>query len=244
MHPIYRTIQAFLYPNPMKNAKGKYLARTLKHATCSIADICTSLASKSGSAVNADTMEYHAKILLEEIMEHVMDGKKVDCGYFTVQANIKGSFNSLHDNFDPNKHGVEIVFSSTKKTIEKAKNLTAEISHGNPFNYGIWNVEDGRTKQRTYDIQARALLTISGGRIKITGDDPATGIYFTNTDSSIETKVQPNDIFENGNTIVKILVPDLNPGSYKLTIVTQYSGNTTPLNQARTLAYGHLLQVE
>lgn len=244
MNPFYRTIKAYLYPNPMKNAKDKYLARTYKHTTYTLSDICSIIGSGRGKGLSADTMEYHAKILLEEIMEQVMDGKKVDCGYFTVQANIKGSFNGLYDNFDPKRHSVEIVFSSTKKTIEKAKDLTAEISHGKPFNYGIWNVEDGRTKERTYDLQAQKLLIISGGRIKITGDDPATGIYFTNTETDLVTKVEHHDIIENGNAIVKIIVPDLSPGSYKLTIVTQYSGNTTPLNQARTLTYGYPLHVE
>jgi len=100
MSNINRSIKAFLYPNPMKNAKGMYLARTLKHTTCNIGDICESIAGKTGTRAKADALEYHAKLIFDEIIEQVMNGNKVDCGYFTAQANVTGSFASIGENFD------------------------------------------------------------------------------------------------------------------------------------------------
>ena len=45
MSAIHRTIKAILHPNPMKNAKGKYLAYTTKYSSYDIQGICGVLIS-------------------------------------------------------------------------------------------------------------------------------------------------------------------------------------------------------
>ena len=244
MSVIYHSIKAFLYPNPMKNAKGKYLARTSKNTTYNIREICESIAGKTGTVAKADALEYHAKLIFDEIVEQVMDGNKVDCGYFTAQANIKGSFSSKRDSFDTIRHSVEIVFSSTKLTRQKARNLKAEILHSEPFNYGIRKVTDGQTKLNVSSLKANRLLVISGDKIKIIGNDPSVGVYFINTENSSEIHLRSTDFYENGNATVKLFVPELAPGTYQLKIITQYSGNTIPLTQARSFFYQHLFHVD
>lgn len=243
MSSINRTIKAFLYPNPMNNVKGSYLARTSKNTTYNILEICASAKEKSG-IVNADALEYHVKLFFEEMIELLEDGNKIITDYFTAQANVKGSFTSKNDNFDAKRHRVDIVFSATKLTHQRAKNMTAEIFHNEPFNFGVWKVTDGQTKLEIDKLIPNRLLVISGDKVKITGSDPSVGIYFIHTESGSKTHLGPTDYFENGNAAVKLFVPELASGTYQLMIITQYSGNSIPLTQARSLIYQNLLYVD
>lgn len=139
---------------------------------------------------------------------------------------------------------MEIVFSSTKLTRQRAINLKADILHGEPFNYGIRKVTDGQTKLDVSHLKVNRLLVISGDKVKITGNDPSVGVYFVHTESGSEIHLRPTDCYDNGNATVRIFVPDLAPGTYQLKIITQYSGNATPLTQARLLLYPNLLNVD
>jgi len=157
----------------MKNAKSSYLARTCKHTTYNIREICESAKEKTG-IVTTDTLEYHVKLFFEEMLALLEDGNKINAGYFTAQANVKGAFNSKYDDFDAEKHSVDIVFSSAKLTRQKAKKLKAEILHIKPSNYGIRTVTDGQTKLDISKLVANRLLVISGDKVKIVGNDPNT----------------------------------------------------------------------
>jgi hypothetical protein len=243
MSTIHRTIKAILYPNPMKNAKGSYLARTSKHITYNIREICESAKEKTG-IVNADALEYHVKLFFEEMLALIEDGNKINTGYFTAQANVKGTFNSTNDNFDAERHSVDIVFSSSYLTRQRAKKLKAEILHIEPFNYGIRKVTDGQTKLDIGKLVANRLLVISGDKVKVVGNDPSVGVYFILTESGSETHLRPTELYENGNAAIKLFVPELTSGTYQLKIITQYSGNTIPLIQTRSLCYPYMLHVD
>ena len=238
-----RTIKAILYPNPMKNAKGRYLARTSKYTSYNIREICELAKEKTGVA-NADALEYYAKLFLEQMLELVENGNKINTGYFTAQANVKGSFNSLSDSFDAEKHSVDIVFSASKLTRQRAKKLKVKILHINPFIFGIQSVIDGQTGLHVSKLVMNRLLIISGAKVKITGDDPSVGVYFINTETGSEMHLHATEFHENGNATLKLFVPELPSGSYQLKIVTQYAGNTVPLAQARSSTFPNLLSVD
>ena len=122
MSAIHRTIKAILHPNPMKNAKGKYLAYTTKYSSYDIQGICESLCSKPGAGVNPETIAYHVKLFLDEMMEKIEDGNKINTGYFTAQAHVKGSFDSLADDFDE-KSTVWILCSAQDSLHTKQRKI-------------------------------------------------------------------------------------------------------------------------
>ena len=243
MSVIHRVIKAILYPNPMNNAKGKYLARTSKHTTYNIRETCESLKNKSGS-VNVDAMESHVKLFFEEMTDLLEDGNKINTGYFTAQAHVRGSFDSKTDQYDSERHSVQIVFSTGHLIRQRAAQLKAEILRIASKNYGFWSVTDAQTKSNTDKLIMNRLLVIKGEKIKITGDEPTAGLYLIHTESGAEHHFPASALYQNGNAILMLIVPELAPGSYQLKIITQYAGKGTLLTQARSCVYANLLYAE
>lgn len=240
MSVIHRTIKAILYPNPMKNAKGRYLARTAKNNIYNIREISESLKEKSGE-VNVDAMEYHVKLFFEEMADLLEDGNKINTGYFTAQARVRGAFDSKTEQFDSGRHKVQIVFSTGQLIRQRAAALKAEILRIEPNNYGIRSVTDAQTKSDTDKLVMNRLLVISGEKIKITGDAPTVGLYLTHTESGAELHIPASGLYQNSHSTLILIIPALAPGGYQLKIVTQYAGKGTPLNQPRSCFYANLL---
>jgi len=243
MSVIHRTIKAILYPNPMNNAKGKYLARTSKYNTYNIREICESLKNKSG-LVNVDAMEYHVKLFLEEMADLLEYGNKINTGYFSAQATVRGSFDSKADQYDSERHSVQIVFSTGHLIRQRAAKLKAEILRIIPNNYGIRTVTDAQTKLDTDKLVLNRLLVISGDKIKITGDDPTVGLYLIHAESGTELHFTASTLYQNGNGTLMLIVPELVSGTYQLKIVTQYGGKGSPLAQPRSCTYANLLHAD
>ena len=244
MSAIHRTIKAMLYPNPMKNADGKYLARTTKYSSYDIQSICESLCSKPGTGLQLETIAYHVKLFLDEMMEKIEDGNKINTGYFTAQAHVKGSFDSLADDFDENKHSVDIVFSAGHFAHKAKKNLKVEIQRTKPYSLRIWTITDLQTKQHTDKLIANRILVMRGDKIKITGDNPSVGLYLRHNETGNEIHFPPTVLFANGDTKLELIVPQLAAGSYQLKVTTQYAGNGKPLAQPRSYTYEHTLYAD
>lgn len=244
MSAIHRTIKAILHPNPMKNAKGKYLAYTTKYSSYDIQSICESLCSKPGTGLQLETIAYHVKLFLDEMMEKIEDGNKINIGYFTAQAHVKGSFDSLADDFDENKHSVDIVFSAGHFAHKAKKNLKVEIQRTKPYSLRIWTITDLQTKQHTDKLIANRILVMRGDKIKITGDNPSVGLYLRHNETGNEIHFPPTVLFANGDTKLELIVPQLAAGSYQLKVTTQYAGNGKPLAQPRSYIYEHTLYAD
>lgn len=244
MSAIHRTIKAILHPNPMKNAKGKYLAYTTKYSSYDIQSICESLCSKPETGLQLETIAYHVKLFLDEMMEKIEDGNKINTGYFTAQAHVKGSFDSLADDFDENKHSVDIVFSAGHLAHKAKKNLKVEIQRTKPYSLRIWTITDLQTKQHTDKLIANRILVMRGDKIKITGDNPSVGLYLRHNETGNEIHFPPTVLFANGDTKLELIVPQLAAGSYQLKVTTQYAGNGKPLAQPRSYTYEHTLHAD
>lgn len=244
MSAIHRSIKAILHPNPMKNAKGKYLAYTTKYSSYDIQSICESLCSKPGTGLQLETIAYHVKLFLDEMMEKIEDGNKINTGYFTAQAHVKGSFDSLADDFDENKHSVDIVFSAGHFAHKAKKNLKVEIQRTKPYSLRIWTITDLQTKQHTDKLIANRILVMRGDKIKITSDNPSVGLYLRHNETGNEIHFPPTVLFANGDTKLELIVPQLAAGSYQLKVTTQYAGNGKPLAQPRSYTYEHTLYAD
>jgi hypothetical protein len=228
----------------MKNADGKYLARTTKYSSYDIQSICESLCSKPGTGLQLETIAYHVKLFLDEMMEKIEDGNKINTGYFTAQAHVKGSFDSLADDFDENKHSVDIVFSAGHFAHKAKKNLKVEIQRTKPYSLRIWTITDLQTKQHTDKLIANRILVMRGDKIKITGDNPSVGLYLRHNETGNEIHFPPTVLFANGDTKLELIVPQLAAGSYQLKVTTQYAGNGKPLAQPRSYIYEHTLYAD
>ena len=107
----------------------------------------------------------------------------------------------------------------------------------------IAEVLDMRTHSVNDQLTPGRNAKISGGRLKVEGDDPSCGVYFVNEADGTRVKVDAADIVENQNARLFIVIPALVSGTYRLELSTQYSGGNKPLKAPRTAAFDRLLTV-
>lgn len=239
----HQEIKALLYPNLLKNNTGTFKAQVITKKAQSIKDICNSHCSKSRSGVHPDTMEYHVRLFLEEMSDLLDEGFGINTGYFVAVPTIKGPFDNKNDKFDIARHNVTYKFSTGSLLRQRSSNIQAEILHVNYNGYGIQQVKD------TYSNTSNDLLTpggafkIKGQKIKLTGAHPDVGIYFISEITGHRTKVTQASIITNQNNNLIILIPDLQPDSYRLEVITQYAGKGSPLNEPRSITQESILRV-
>ena len=80
-------------------------------------------------------------------------------------------------------------------------------------------------------ITSGSNLVINGVNIKIAGENPSNGVFFTKVGSSEQQKVRL--IVHNNPSQLTVLLPTLAPGDYQLTITTQFSTSTKSLKELR-----------
>jgi len=241
MPKVQRDIKALLVPNTLINSKARYIARTQKYRTYSLKDICER-AQKSVQSLDSELMEYYVNLFMEEMMDVATEGNIANVGYFSVKANLKGTFDSINSHFDEKKHKVDFSFTPGVLAHKKAKKLKVEILTTRHKREGITAVYEPNTNNLAYTISSNRNLLIKGYRIKLMGDDPQVGIHLQHTETNEVTTVPKNFIVNNTHGTLLVMLPTLAPGSYQLMITTQYIGNGILFAQPRTYKYAYLLE--
>lgn len=236
-------IKALLYPNPMKNVKGTYMARTSTYGTVGIKEICKSKSKKRGELNNPDSMEFYVNLFFEEMAELLTLGYNINTGYFKAAVKINGTFDTKNDDFDSEKHKINFKFSQGNIMRKIAKGTKAQILHLRPFNFVISAVKDVYSGSLNEIITPGNNLIIDGVKIKLVGEHPDVGVYFINVDSKKQTKVAYNEVAINQNNKLIVVIPNLASGNYQLVISTQYEGSGTPLNEPRSCSLVQTLKV-
>ena len=243
MSSNHHKIKAELYPNLLKNNQGTFKAQTIACQTLGVKDICRSLTNKPGTGVDPDAMEYHVRLFLEEMGELLADGFAINTGYFSASASIKGSFKHRNDNFDPERHCIAFKFSQGAVLRKKASATQAEILHVINNHYGIQNVKDNHSHSENDLLTPGNALHIKGVKLKLTGLHPDEGIYFISETSGERTKVAACDFIVNQNGQLLIVIPELQPDSYRLEHITLYAGKGKPLTEPRRSTFIRTLRV-
>ena len=171
--------------------------------------------------------------------ELLQEGFAINTGYFAAAASIRGTFDTRNDTFDKEKHAVTYKFTQGSVLRKQA----AEILHVSNTNYGIQTVKDTHTGSENNLLTPNSPLKVSGIKLKLTGSNPAVGVYFVNQTTGERTKVDSTDIVINQNSQLMLIIPALQPDSYCIEHVTQYAGSTIPLTEPRTSTFAPTLQV-
>ena len=243
MSSNHHTIKAELQPNLLKNNQGTFKAQTIAYQTLGIKDICHSLANKPGTGVNPDALEYHVRLFLEEMGELLTDGFAINTGYFAASASIRGSFKHKNDIFDSKRHSVNFKFSQGAVLRKKAAETQAEILHVVSNSYGIQSVKDNHSHSENELLTPGNALHIKGLKLKLTGNHPDVGVYFISETTGECSKVPTTDVLNNLNNQLLIVIPDLQPDTYRLKHITQYAGNSIPLAEVRSTTFAPILRV-
>jgi hypothetical protein len=100
----------------------------------------------------------------------------------------------------------------------------------------ILEVRDSKSKKVDEVLTSGGVVEITGSDIKIDGDDTTIGVYFV---PETGTELKAETIVTNKPSSVIVTIPTLSAGTYKIKIVTQYSGGKT-VKDVRSTTYNKL----
>jgi hypothetical protein len=190
-------------------------------------------------------MEHAVNLWLKEMAYSLCDGFSVNAGWFTAQACIRGSFLSPTEKFNAEKHSVSFEFNQGSLLRKELGGVDVNILGVADASLFIAQVVDVKTGSVNDLLTPNRNLRVSGGKIKIAGENEANGVYFVNTQTNERIKVDGTDIVNNNPSESIIVISALVAGEYKLEIKTQFSNNKTNLlKEPRTAVFDRSLTVE
>jgi hypothetical protein len=174
--------------------------------------------------------------------QFVLNGYNVNTGMVYMRSVVSGSITGKK--VDPEKNRVYVAVMQGAELRREIADTTVEILGEMPDVIDIQQVTNLLTKEADGTLSRGRNARIDGSYIKVAGDDPAVGVYLVNTADNFETKLEPEDIVTNSPSSIIILVPALlAEGSFRLKIVTQFTGANKLLKAPRTAIFHQELVV-
>ena len=237
------SIKAYLYNNPLTDDPNDFSARVKSEKSLGIDEVSASAVDRGGANISKDEMSRAVRLWLKEANWLVNDSYSINAEFFTFVASIRGSFSSPKEKFNRPKHLLLYQFSQGEIMRQGAKDAEVEILGVADVGTEIAQVTDIKTGSVNDMITPNRNLKIRGSKIKITGDNPAVGVYFRNSMTSDLIKVDESEIVSNMPSELMIINPVLPPGEYTLVVTTQYAGGSTTLKEPRTAEYDKVLRI-
>ena len=236
-------IKAQLHDNVLTEDPNDFVARVVAEKSLSIDDICQSAANRGGADISAAAMGHAVQLWLKEMAYRLCDGFSINAGWFNVQANIRGVFNSPSETFSPEKHTVSFEFHQGSLLRKELGSVEVEIQGVAEQAFYVAQVTDIKTGLVNDVLTPNRNLRIQGSKLKIAGESENNGVFFVNQANQQKIKVDATDFVNNNPSELIIVIPALEAGSYKLEVVTQFSGNKQSLKEPRSTIFERILTV-
>ncbi len=242
---ILHKIKAYLYDNVLtKDNPNDFIARTISERSLNVKQICEAAVTRGGADVSAAAMEHATELFLKEMAYQLCDGFSVNTGYFTAGTQIRGVFDSPTETFNSQKHSLLFQFAQGEKLRSQISTIEIDILGVAEAGSVILQVKDVKSGTTNDVLTPGRNLKIVGSKIKITGDNPANGVFFINQSTQQRTIVDTSDIVVNNPSEIIVIIPGLDPGTYTLEVVTQYTSNSILLKEPRAAGFDKPLTVE
>jgi hypothetical protein len=222
---VLHKLEARLYPNYLGKGEGAYVARSKPEAPLSVENICVSAKNRGGYTGNLSALIEHSNVFFNEMVYQLLDGYSVQIlDLFAICPRISGSYNSERDTIGSDK--VRLSF----RALGRLKGLLAKVKVQNMGIAGdgtcIDKVTDVTTGALNGVITPKGIFRVDGSKIKVYGDNIECGVYFVKDAPGpiYREKVQGN-LADNTSTRITGIVPNIEPGRWKVQVVTQYSGS-------------------
>jgi hypothetical protein len=244
MSTIWHKIKIWLYLNLLTQTDpNDYVARVASDKTLSIQEICEAAVGRGGADITIAAMKHAVELFLREMAYQLCDGFAVNTGWFTASVHIKGVFKSMLDIFDPKRHTVVIEFHQGALLRNELQNITVEVLGVAETGVLIAQVIDVKSGTVNDLLTPNRNLKIAGYKLKIVGENADNGVYFTD-EQGVQTKVDSSDIVTNNPSELIIVTPELAPGTYHLSVTTQFASGAQLLKEPRSVTFDSPLTVE
>jgi hypothetical protein len=173
---------------------------------------------------------------------YVARGWNVDTGLVYLRTIITGIFHGRK--FDPEKHGIYVSATQGVEIRKELADTDIEVLGEMPEMMNIFQVINMQTKVADGTLTRNRNAQIEGTYLKLAGSDPATGVYLEHVDSGAKYRFEDEFIVINNPSKLMLLIPsDLDTGTYRLKIVTQFTGSSRLLAAPRETVFGQDLAV-
>lgn len=188
--------------------KDEFIKRLLKKGT---------LMTKTDAVAAMNAIE-------DTVVEILKEGGTLNLPLFNTSFSVSGVFEGPLDNFDGKRHKLNIKLNKGILLRELEKRIQMEKAVAVTPQPIIVEVKDSLSGKVNEMLTPNGVIEVRGVNIKIVGEEPECGLWFTNEDGKDE---KATVFIENKPSVVIAAIPVLAPGSYQLKIVTQYtsSGN-------------------
>jgi hypothetical protein len=243
VNEVLHRIRVKLRPNYLPNGEGTYIAFTDSEAALSVEETCASLKNRGGFTGNYDDLVEHVKQYFGEAAYQLCGGFTVNTGYFSIHPNVGGVFDKVNAGRDPKKHPVTFRFRVRAPLRALAERIAVEVEGIADTQGYIDEFIDVSTESVNEALTPGGMFSIAGHKVKITGEDPETGVYFVSeADPAARVKVTGH-LAENSASKVIGTIPALSAGKWKAEIKTRFGGSGKDLKNTRVIESAFVLTV-
>jgi hypothetical protein len=242
MDNIFQKIQAWLYPNRLKNVDGSYIARVNTNRIMTDNDICTIMKTRLEIPIRYEDLLNCISQYNDEILYQLYNGNGVTTGLFTAAVTIGGTFDSVNEAHDHNKHRVNIRFIPRARLRRLARNSTVEVL-GIAGAAGYIDTFTDLDEDSVNGLYVPGnQVAIHGSKIEVCGADPGVGVFFVPVDNPSGAVKMPRLGIHQPSLITGI-APHTGSQFNRIEVRTQFSGvNGRYLKALRTLTSAFVLE--
>jgi hypothetical protein len=200
------------------------------------------IAIARGSDINAATMRAVYDILKTVALGEICGGKHVEFGLSHCGLGVTGVFIGDHPAWKEGEHSLVLRSVPTLEVRNALQEVAVEVrgmaSSGMYVN-SLTDVASGEVNER---LTPGGGVNLTGVKIKLVGDAPEVGIHLTEINTTAVVDVPITSVLTNDPSRLSFIVPaDLPAGDYKLSVTSQFTGNSIPLNEPRTYTFDYVL---
>lgn len=192
-----------------------------------------------------ETLVTSFNLLKTEIYDAIEEGYNVDFGFGRTELTMNGPFETLYEEFDPDRHTLAPRLRPAPLLKQRVGNLKA-VNETYQLNYNsmprpLYVSRRIEPRRPDSDEPYNQLppgeyhnISIYGDRLKLAGDHPEVGLTLRSTETGETYSYTIADMLVNtGNRLCFVPGFAFTPGEWEAVVVTQYARHSRPYKKPR-----------
>ena len=183
------------------------------------------------TGLREETLVHVVTLFQRVVARFLMNGYNVNTGLYHAVPRFTGIVEK--GLWNPLKNGIYVVFTQDKVLREEIAKTEIVVKGEKPGLMYVLDTEDRSNGMIDGSMTPGRNFAIHGSYLRVMGDDPSVGVTIRNTETDAVTKVESDMFGINDPSKIMFVVPSgLQPGSYELTITTQYMKGKNALRKS------------
>lgn len=236
-------MKAWLRPNLLtKEDKTDFIAVPVRNGSVNVEDIIRAI-KDDGTEITSATSRNVLQRFFKKLIEFLAEGYNVNIGILNMHPSIKGVFTDK--TWNPEKHKLYVSVTQGQELKKAMAQVSVDILGIQADNFEIFSITDKSTGKSDGSLTKGKIAELKGSHIKILGEDGSIGLKFTNIETQEVVSIALSDIAINDpSTILFLVPPDIETGTYEVSVTTQFSGSSVALKQPKTSRLSYEVVIE